>query len=70
MRKMHETTVSIYVNLGLLILSAVYLWTTGESFLFLIDFTWQSCVMMVLLGILVILVQTYKFKALILAESS
>ncbi len=67
---MHETTVSVYVNLGLFILSTVYLSATGESFLFFMDFTWHSCVMMVLLGILVNLVQTYKFKALILAESS
>jgi len=67
---MHETTVSLYVNGGLFIFSTVYLSVSGDSFLFFMDFTWHSAVMMAMLGILVILVQTYKFKALILAETS
>jgi hypothetical protein len=53
---MHETTVSVYVNLTLFVASTVVLWARGESFLFFVDFNWHSYVMMALLGVLVIIV--------------
>ena len=63
MRKMHESTLSCYMNMSLAVIMVTLVFTTGSDFSILKDFSYFDWVFTVFMSLSVVISQRFKFMA-------